>query len=227
MSSLSKLTLTLGSVLGPAVIRTLGWTWIISQQGMSNYYRRLFGASKRAVYSFWHRDILLLVYFCRNENHCVLISQHSDGELIARTVERMGYTTFRGSTTRGGVRALRELDRIKEDPSNCDIGFTPDGPKGPAKKLKKGVIYAAMRTGFPVVPVGVAVDRSWEISSWDRFRIPKPFSRSFVCFGEEIPVPGEMDDDRMESMRLQVEQAMLDTEQLARDKLKRWCESAG
>lgn len=214
--------MTLGSLLGPAIIRGLGSTWIIGQQGVTHYYRRLFGSTKRGVYSLWHRDLLLLGYFCRNEGARILISQHSDGEIIARVMEKMGYTTFRGSTTRGGMKALRELDRIREDPSQCDIGFTPDGPKGPAKRLKKGVIYAAMRTGFPVIPVGVAVDRCWRVSSWDRFKIPKPFSRSFVCFGDEIPVPTELDDEEMEAVRAKVEEAMLDIEQVAKDKLAAW-----
>jgi lysophospholipid acyltransferase (LPLAT)-like uncharacterized protein len=180
------------------------------------------GSSDRAVYSFWHRDILVLGYFCRNEGIRVLVSEHQDGEFIARVVQRMGYTVFRGSTTRGGVKALRALDGIKADPSACDIAFTPDGPKGPRKKLQKGVIFAAARTGFPIVPMGVAVSRSWEINSWDRFRIPKPFSRCFINYGDEVRIPERMDEEEMERMRAHVEQKMHESEDLAKEELKKW-----
>ncbi|MBU0755074.1 MAG: lysophospholipid acyltransferase family protein [Planctomycetes bacterium] len=197
-------------------------TWSIRQHGTSYFKQRVAGGGKRVVYSFWHRDILLLGYFARNEGTRVLISQHRDGELIARVVQRLGYQVFRGSTTRGGVKALKSLDRIKNDPTECDIAFTPDGPKGPAKKLQKGVIFAAARTGFPIVPVGVAVDRCWEMRSWDRFRIPKPFSRSFIVYGEEIPVDTGMGDEEMEAMQAYVEARMFETEQRAGEALDQW-----
>lgn len=192
------------------------------QSGPSYFDKRRLGDHKRVVYSFWHQDILLLGYYGRNEGVRVLISQHRDGELIARIVEKLGFTTIRGSTTRGGMRALRTFDSIKDDPSNCDMAITPDGPKGPAKKLQKGVIFAAARTGFPVVPMGVAVDREWRFNSWDRFRVPKPFTRCYVQQGQEIPIPRDLDEQAMEDFRLKVEDAMLKTEDQANEALKNW-----
>jgi len=216
--------MSLGILLGPILIKAFGLTWRLKQSCRNYFERRMEGASKRVVYSFWHQDILLLIYFGRYERSRVLISQHRDGELIARIVEKLGYSTYRGSTTRGGMKALRAFDKIKEDPSKYDIGLTPDGPKGPPKKLKKGIIFAASRTGFPIVPFGVAVDRSWRLKSWDRFRIPKPFSKCFVHLGPEIPVPPDLDDQGMKTYSNLVEQAMAEAEEQAEEALKNWRE---
>jgi lysophospholipid acyltransferase (LPLAT)-like uncharacterized protein len=180
------------------------------------------GSSDRAVYSFWHRDIMVLGYSHRNEGIRVLVSEHDDGELAARVIRRMGYTYFRGSTTHGGMKALRDLLSIKADPTFSDIAITPDGPKGPRMKLKKGVIFVASKTEFPIVPMGVAVSRSWELNSWDGFRIPKLFSRCFIYYGDEIPVPRKLDDDEMDRMRDHVEQKMYETEELAKEELRKW-----
>jgi lysophospholipid acyltransferase (LPLAT)-like uncharacterized protein len=227
MSIKSDLIMSLGSTLGPAIIRALGSTWIIRQSGIGPYYQRMHGSSKRVVYSFWHRDILTLGYFARDEGIRVLISEHRDGELIARIVQKMGYTVFRGSTTRGGVVALRAMDRIRYDPSRCDMAITPDGPKGPAKKLQQGVIFAASRTGFPVVPIGVAVDRCWEMNSWDRFRVPKPFSHCFVFYGTEIDIPEGLNEADIERWKETVGEAMDRAETRAKIELKHWCNGEG
>jgi lysophospholipid acyltransferase (LPLAT)-like uncharacterized protein len=199
----------------------IGATWIIRQSDLTGYFKRLNGSTERLVYSIWHRDILPLCYFGRGEGVTVLISQHRDGEIIARVAEKLGFSVFRGSTTRGGVGALRALDRIKES-SDCDLAFTPDGPRGPAKKLQKGVIYAASRTGFPVAPVGVALDRAWVFSSWDGFRVPKPFSRCYIQIDKGIEVPADLSDDELEHYRSQVEASMHAAEEKARAKLREW-----
>lgn len=221
MSTMPDLTLSLGGVLGPSLIRTIGATWIIRQSGLTGYYKRLNGSTERLVYSIWHRDILPLCYFGRGEGATVLISQHRDGEIIARVARKLGYQVFRGSTTRGGVGALRALDGIKES-SDCDLVFTPDGPRGPAKKLQKGVIYAASRTGFPVVPVGLALQRAWKFNSWDGFRVPKPFSRCYLEIAEAVDVPADLSDDELEFYRAKVEEGMNAAEETACGKLKEW-----
>ena len=222
MSSKSDILLSLGVHLGPVFIKTLGMTWMVRSTGSSYFYKRMFGSTARAVYAFWHCDILPLSYYHRNEGIRVLVSEHRDGELIARIVHKMGFTTIRGSTTRGGMKALRALNGILEDPSMCDLAFTPDGPRGPAKRLQKGVIYAASMTGFPIVPVHVAVDRCWEMNSWDRFKIPKPFSRSVIYFGPEISVPDDLEGIDLEGLRAEVERAMYRTEEEAKRRLDRW-----
>ncbi len=222
MSVKSGLVLSAGGMLGPLFIKVFGKTWRIRQSSPSFFQRRKSGSTKRVVYSSWHRNVLFLGYFARNQGVCVLISEHRDGELIARIVRRLGFSSFRGSTTRGAVKALRALDRIKNDPSNCDIAITPDGPRGPAKKLQKGIIYTASRTGFSIVPVGVAVDRSWEARSWDRFRIPKPFSRCYVQLGDEVSVPENLDSSELEKYRAEVEERMYSAEELALRALENW-----
>jgi lysophospholipid acyltransferase (LPLAT)-like uncharacterized protein len=222
MSFTSKLLHNLGISLGPSLIRIMGSTWRIRNQGNTYYGDRQKGSLQRAVYGFWHCNIALMTYFGRNQGTCVLISRHRDGELIARIIGKLGYSVFRGSSTRGSLAAMRLLDEIKNDPSRCDIAFTPDGPRGPARKLKKGAIYAASRTGFPFVPIGCAVDRAWEFSSWDRFRVPKPFTRCFIHFGAEMKIPPDLSSKELERYRAEGEAAMYNMDALAREGLDKW-----
>ncbi len=212
----------LAGTLGPLVLKSLGMTWITRGSRASYYYQRLFGSGTRAVYSIWHCDIMLLGYFSRNEGIRVLISEHRDGELSARIIRKMGFGAIRGSTTRGGLQALLTVDKILKEEGVFDLAFTPDGPRGPRKKLQKGVIYAASRTGFPLIPIGTAVDRYWEIGSWDRLRIPKPFSRCYINIGPEIHVPPNLKKEDLDPYREQVEESMVRSEEQAKEALKKW-----
>ncbi|MBI2213700.1 MAG: lysophospholipid acyltransferase family protein [Acidobacteria bacterium] len=156
--------------------------------------------------SFWHRYLLLMVFSRHRKPIIVMISRHKDGELIAKTMERFGVTAARGSSTRGGGAALREMVECAERGEN--IAITPDGPKGPALIAQTGVVLAAQRTGAPVLPVAVISDRKKVLRSWDGFEIPKPLSRVMFVYGEPIDVPRELDSEGVESWRLKIENAM-------------------
>src|SRR5688500_3098880 len=116
-------------------------------------------AKHGVIYTLWHGRLLPLTFFHRNQNIATLISQSSDGEYIARVVERWGYTALRGSSSRGGSGALREMVKVAR--SGRSLAITPDGPRGPRQKLKPGVLTLAQLTGLPIVPMSASATRAW------------------------------------------------------------------
>ena len=138
------------------------------------------------ILAFWHRHLLLMPYAYRGKRISVLVSQSKDGELIARTVARLGIDSSRGSSSRGGIAGMRSLLRKAAD--GWDIAFTPDGPRGPLREVQPGVILAAAATGLPVLPVAVAATRAKLLRSWDRFVVPLPFSTVHFVYGEPLVV---------------------------------------
>lgn len=172
--------------LGPMLVRVLGSTWRFRRINTQAYEQRR--RSRQAIiFAFWHANMLSLLWKHRHEGIVVLISQHADGEIIARICEALGYRTVRGSTSKGGARALVEIDRLLQQ--GAEIAITPDGPRGPAKSIAPGVLYSAQRAGVPIIPVDVRASRAWRLKTWDRFMIPKPFARVTVRYGDPYTVP--------------------------------------
>lgn len=171
--------------LGVLLIRLLARTWRIRERG-SEHADVARVQRRPVVYAFWHCQLLPLLWQHRNEGVAVLISEHRDGELIARAAQALGYRTVRGSTTRGAGRALIGL--IAELERGGQVAVTPDGPRGPAREFAPGAAVAAQRAGVPILPVAVHAERAWRLRSWDRFIIPKPFSRITVAYGELTPI---------------------------------------
>ncbi len=161
------------------------------------FERRRKGESVRCLYAIWHESLWHIAYAFRRQGLHALVSQHSDGEIIARTLQRFGFNLVRGSSTRGGARALLELARIASQTSD-DIVVTVDGPKGPAREVKEGLLYVASRSGLPIVPVAVVASRAWRERSWDRLVIGKPFARVVISQGEEIRVPSTADRESLQ-----------------------------
>lgn len=141
---------------------------------------------QRFILAFWHRHLLLMPYAYRGRRISVLVSQSGDGELIARTVARLGIDSSRGSSSRGGIAGMRSL--LRKAAEGWDIAFTPDGPRGPASEVQPGVILAAASTGLPIVPVAVAATRAKRLRSWDRFLVPLPLSTVHFVYGEPLAV---------------------------------------
>lgn len=164
------------------------------------------------VFVFWHGQLLPLVHAHRNQGIVVLISEHADGEIITRIILRHGFGAARGSSTRGGSRGLRELLRAAR--SGRDLALTPDGPRGPARELKPGALVAAKMSGLPVVPLAVGADRAWYAGSWDRFMVPKPFSRVEIAYGEPVEVPRDADDEALAALGRRIEAEL---EELSRE----------
>jgi hypothetical protein len=138
------------------------------------------------IIAFWLGHLLLMTSAYRGRRISVLSSQSRDGELMARTLARLGIETSRGSSSRGGMGAMRSL--LRKVAEGCDLAFTPDGPRGPLREVQPGIIMAAASTGLPIQPVALAASRAKRLRSWDRFLIPLPFSTVHFVYGEPLQV---------------------------------------
>jgi lysophospholipid acyltransferase (LPLAT)-like uncharacterized protein len=145
-------------------------------------YRGLLASGKRAILVLWHGELLSLLWHFRDQGITALISEHGDGEIVARAAHALGYYTVRGSTSRGGGRALLQMTRAVQDVGV--VAFTPDGPRGPAKKFAPGALIVAQRSGAPIIAVRASSTRSWRLKSWDSFMIPKPFARVHIAYAD-------------------------------------------
>lgn len=154
-------------------------------------YRERMDCGEPLIFIPWHGRLLPLGYVHRGQGVHGLASRSADGEYIARLLQHWGFGMVRGSSSRGGDIAYRELIRTVR--AGHSVAVTPDGPRGPREKIKTGVIQLAQVTGAPLMPVAAAASRAWWFVSWDRFLVPKPFSRLYVAYGEPIHVPRDAD----------------------------------
>ena len=180
------------AALGALALRALGATWRVTRLDDPAYAAGVAGG-ERFVYALWHARMLVLAYAHRHQGAAILVSRHRDGELISRVLHALGYVTARGSSTRGGGVGGREL--LARAAEGRDVAITPDGPRGPAERMKPGVARLARRTGRRIVPVAAAADAGWVLGSWDRFRIPRPFARVVIAHGAPLPPPPDDRDD--------------------------------
>jgi lysophospholipid acyltransferase (LPLAT)-like uncharacterized protein len=170
------------------------------------------------VVTFWHAQLAAMPHIFRafRKSH-MLISAHRDGELIARTVESLGFSTVRGSTARqkpgehrpkdkGGAAALRRMIRIVKN--GGVVGITPDGPRGPRMRVSPGTITLAQLSGAPLLAVSYSSSRAIRFRSWDRFLLPLPFGHIHVAFAEPISLPPRLDDGAAAQSRLRLEEAL-------------------
>ena len=185
--------LPLAAFAGALALRLLAATWR-RERVLAPDYERALRAGEKFVYVFWHSGILPLTMDRVGEGIAVLVSQHHDGELVARLLARLGYVTARGSSTRGGDSGMRELLAWAE--RGRELAVTPDGPRGPVEVAKDGAAYVAVRSGLRVVAIGVGAAGAWRLRSWDRFLVPQPFSRLAVTYGAPLALPGEGAEDR-------------------------------
>jgi lysophospholipid acyltransferase (LPLAT)-like uncharacterized protein len=183
--------------LGSALLAALGCTLRFQVEG-ARVFQELRERRQPVIFAFWHSRILPLAHLHRNQGVVVLVSEHRDGEYIARIVARRGFGTARGSSTRGGVRGLREL--IRAGRAGRDLAVTPDGPKGPPRRVKWGTLVAAQVTGFPVIPVAAGGEGVWRVNSWDRFVIPRPFARIRVRYGTPLQVPRDAGPEELRTL---------------------------
>jgi lysophospholipid acyltransferase (LPLAT)-like uncharacterized protein len=165
--------------------------------------------------AFWHGRILPATYFFRRRGIVVITSENFDGEWIAGIIERFGYGTSRGSTSRGALRALLQLKR--DMAAGRPAGFTVDGPRGPAGISQPGAAWLAKATGNPILPFHLEANRHWTLSSWDRTQIPKPFATVALVVGEPFAVAADADAAALEHARDALDRRLRALEARARE----------
>ncbi len=186
-------------VLGP-LVSTLARTWRIESVHPERW-AGLVDAGRPYVFLLWHDALLPLLWWHRGRGVTIVVSEAQDGQYLAEYARRIGYREARGSSTRGGVRALLAVVKVLR--AGGVAAFTPDGPRGPRREFKGGVLLAAQRGGATVLPLHAGADRAWRLDSWDRFLVPKPFARVRIVYGTPIEVgPG---DDGMTAARIRAE----------------------
>ena len=158
------------------------------------------------IYVFWHENILLPLYLRGHSNIAMLLSQHHDADILARVATMMGFGTVRGSTFKGGSAALRELAGRAE---RENITITPDGPRGPRRRLAPGCIFLASTMRIPIVAMGFGYERPWRLGTWDRFAIPRPWSRARGVVSRAIHVPADLSRNDLERQRAGVERLLV------------------
>lgn len=172
--------------LGAPLLWLLAKSWRVRQVGLEHLHG-LRAAKRPFIFALWHGQLLSCTWMRRGEGITVMISEHRDGEIIARIVERWGYHTVRGSTSRGAGRAL--LGMVRQLEAGNEFAITPDGPRGPAGEAQGGVLLASQRANAAILPMRADCARAWHLGNWDRFMIPKPFARVTITYFEPWVAP--------------------------------------
>jgi lysophospholipid acyltransferase (LPLAT)-like uncharacterized protein len=193
------------SMIGYRLCAALGATLKWRVEGLEHYDQIVLGG-RQPIMAFWHGRILPATLYFKNRGIVVITSENFDGEWIAGIIERFGYGTARGSSSRGGRKALIQMMRDME--AGKPAGFTLDGPRGPARVAQAGAVWLSKATGNPVLPFHLEADRHWTINSWDQTQIPKPFSTVAVVVGDPFTVPTDADDDGIEAARRELEERL-------------------
>ncbi len=200
-----RIQLTLVSWVVPALLRLIGCTLretTTYEEGAIQSLDDLYPG----IFPFWHRCVLPATWIYRHQHPAVMTSRSRDGEFIARVIQRFGFVPVRGSSSRGGQRALLEMNRLLAD--GHAVAFTIDGPRGPRYVAKKGPVLLARMSGAAITAFYVAVERAWVLNTWDGLVIPKPFSRIYVRFARKIFVPPDADDAAMEQYHAEMQAAL-------------------
>ena len=204
----------IGAPVIQALCRTVRWR----VEG-TEHLDAIVAQRRQPIFAFWHGRILPATYYWRDRDIVVMTSQNFDGEWIARMVQRFGYGTARGSTSRGARRALVQLKR--DVAAGRAAAFTVDGPRGPAHRVQPGAVWLAGVTGHPILPFHIEADRYWSPRSWDRTQIPRPFSAVAVSIGAPFEVPDRMGDGVIEERRAALERVLLGLQGRAKALLRR------
>lgn len=190
-------------------VSTLGATYRIRTLG----YDRFLDIPGGKILAGWHGRVVLGPVLFRNLGFWALISHSKDGDMQNRIFHAFGFQTIRGSTGRGGMKALVECIRVLK--AGGTIAFTPDGPRGPSGVVQMGIIKMAQKSGVPIIPGAASADRRWLFNSWDRYMVPKPFANCLVVFGNPVYIPENATEEQLEALRQGIEKEMHRLEALA------------
>ena len=185
-----KVPPVLGRVVGGALASLLARSWRI-QVVHEERWRGLRDSGESYLFVLWHEALLPLLWRHRKQGIAIVVSEARDGEYLANFAQKLGYRLIRGSSTRGAARALLGAVRALEE--GHPVAFTPDGPRGPRREAKQGVVAAAQRAAVRILPIHANADRAWRFASWDQFMLPKPFARVRIAYGEPFLVDAGVD----------------------------------
>lgn len=220
---LSKRTLRKARVigiLGSHLLCALRATWRVRVLG-KEWEQECVQSSRGFIYAFWHGGLFALTPCFSGRGIAVLVSLNRDGEYITQTIHRMGFSTVRGSTSRGGLRALLEMARLGK--RGRALAFTPDGPRGPRAKAQSGLLIVAQRARIPILPLAVCAWPRKLLSSWDRMLLPAPFARVVVGLGRPIHIPSDLTPaETVARWTGPVESAINETTALTEREMLRW-----
>jgi lysophospholipid acyltransferase (LPLAT)-like uncharacterized protein len=202
---MKRAQLSLIAGLGYPIINALGHTLRWRTEGLEQF-DAIRASGRQPVMAFWHGRILPATFYFRRQGIVVITSENFDGEWIARIIERFGYGTARGSTSRGALKAMHQL--VNDMKAGRPAGFTLDGPRGPARVAQAGAAWLASTTGNPLLPFHLEASSHWSLNSWDRTQIPKPFSTIALVVGEPMDVPQGASPERLEHTRVELEQRL-------------------
>lgn len=193
------------SAVGVPLIEALGGTYHWLEQG-TEHLEAVHRQGRQPIYALWHGRIMPGIIYLRDRGIVVITSENFDGEWIARIIHRFGYDTARGSTSRGGARALVQLRRDMK--AGKPVAFTVDGPRGPAGVAQPGAVWLASATGNPILPFHIESSSFWTAKSWDGHQVPKPGSHVAVVIGAPIDVPAGADEIAIEAGRVELEASL-------------------
>lgn len=202
--------------IGTIVIAVIGRTIRWESEG-DFYLGDIYQSGHRAIFTFWHGRIFPATYYWRNRGIVVMTSMNRDGEAIAQCIKRFGFGAARGSSSRGGLRALAEMAR--EIRAGNDCAFTIDGPRGPRYVAKQGPVLLARKTGAAIFCFHISMKHKIQLKSWDEFQIPLPFTRARVLKAQPIWVPSDAPETEVRALHEQM-QATLDKLRIEGD--SRW-----
>jgi lysophospholipid acyltransferase (LPLAT)-like uncharacterized protein len=208
-SARRKIGLWIAVALGPYFVRLLAWTWKPVVEGAHNVEAAR-GADGGHVMAFWHGSMLVPVMFHAHRNYHAVISRSGDGDVPTAILRRLGYGAVRGSTRDAASSALREMKDLLE--KGGGLAVTPDGPKGPRYSVRRSLAWLARETGHAIVPCGFVAARAWHLPSWDRFTIPKPFSRVALVYGEPLRVPSNATEADLAAATTELRERILNAE---------------
>ncbi|MCL2119195.1 MAG: lysophospholipid acyltransferase family protein [Planctomycetaceae bacterium] len=172
------------------------------------------GNAHKRLYIFWHEYIPFMLFLRKRCNLTMLLSRHKDAELLGHVADQFGFGTVRGSSSRGGTEALLAM---MEKSKHGHLTITPDGPRGPRRKLSRGCLFLASKLRIPIVMIGMGYDRPWRAPTWDKFAIPRPFSRACAIVSPEIFVPQKLDAGIADCFSTALETSMTQLCELAED----------
>jgi lysophospholipid acyltransferase (LPLAT)-like uncharacterized protein len=192
------------ATLGYPFLRTLGstWTWKVSG---AEQLEAIAARGRHPIHAFWHGRIFPATIYFQRRGIVVITSENYDGEWIARIIQKFGYGTVRGSSSRGGPKALLQLVR---DVRSKGVAFTLDGPRGPAEQAQPGAVWLAKATGNPLLPFHTDAAASWTLKSWDRTQIPKPFTTVAMAIGEPLYVPRDAGEQALDEWRARLQSSL-------------------